>query len=249
VVIIQAFNSANPSAGSTGTGFFISDDKIVTDAHVVNGNYDRILVTSLSGQQIYVEPNAFYNNGIADIDLAIFKVQNAATHAHLEFADSLPQEGETVTVIGNPQGMTGTVSTGIVSAVRKNGEIIQFTAPISNGSSGDPVLDDDGKVIGIADFILTPRNSEIAQTLNFAHGVPVIRTALNYQPSPGLNEGDIVSAQEFKPDPIVAPTPMPPPKTIWTQEEQDAYFGSKPEPTPVKHPRRHSRNSLILQNV
>jgi hypothetical protein len=52
------------------------------------------VVTSLSGEQIYVEGKALYDNGAAEVDLAILKVQNAGTHAHLEFAASLPQEGE-----------------------------------------------------------------------------------------------------------------------------------------------------------
>src|SRR5260221_14639375 len=59
-------------------------------------------------------------------------------------------EGQRVLVIGNPEGLEGTVSDGIISAFRENRSMIQITAPISLGSSGSPVLDESGQVLGIA---------------------------------------------------------------------------------------------------
>jgi hypothetical protein len=61
---------------------------------------------------------------------------------------SLDGYGETVLVIGNPEGLQGTVSNGIISAFRESRSYIQITAPVSPGSSGSPVLDDTGQVIG-----------------------------------------------------------------------------------------------------
>jgi len=55
-----------------------------------------------------------------------------------------------VIVIGNPTGLMGTVSDGIISAFRENHSMIQLTAPISHGSSGSPVMDETGQVIGVA---------------------------------------------------------------------------------------------------
>lgn len=75
----------------------------------------------------------------------------------------IPAEGDKVIVIGNPSGLTGTVSEGIISAFRENGSVIQINAPISPGSSGSPVLDGNGKVIGVA----TSQNQK-GQNLNFA---------------------------------------------------------------------------------
>jgi Trypsin-like peptidase domain len=75
-------------------------------------------------------------------------------------------EGDKVIVIGNPAGLTGTVSDGIVSGFRKNRlyvPLIQITAPISPGSSGSPVLDENGEVIGVATL-----TSNQGQNLNFA---------------------------------------------------------------------------------
>ncbi|HEY9500602.1 MAG TPA: tetratricopeptide repeat protein, partial [Pyrinomonadaceae bacterium] len=77
-----------------------------------------------------------------------------------------PQEGESVVVIGNPLGLEGSVTNGIVSAVRDIptfGRIIQITAPISSGSSGSPVVNMQGQVIGIATLQITG-----GQSVNFA---------------------------------------------------------------------------------
>jgi hypothetical protein len=74
-----------------------------------------------------------------------------------------PVEGQSVLVIGNPEGYTGTVSHRIISAFRDNGNIIQITAPISPGSSGSPVLNAKGEVIGIATAVVKE-----GQNLNFA---------------------------------------------------------------------------------
>ena len=78
----------------------------------------------------------------------------------------MPQEGESIVVIGNPFGLEGSVTNGIVSAVREipgYGKIIQITAPISPGSSGSPVVNMLGQVIGVA----TLQAAE-GQSLNFA---------------------------------------------------------------------------------
>jgi len=76
------------------------------------------------------------------------------------------ESGQPVIVIGSPFGLEGTVSDGIVSGVRKVPdfwEIIQITAPISKGSSGSPVLNIKGEVIGVATFFIKE-----GQSLNFA---------------------------------------------------------------------------------
>ena len=76
---------------------------------------------------------------------------------------SAAREGQRVLVIGNPEGLYGTVSDGIISAFRDDGNIIQITAPISPGSSGSPVLNEKGEVIGIATYY-----GKEGQNLNFA---------------------------------------------------------------------------------
>jgi S1-C subfamily serine protease len=61
----------------------------------------------------------------------------------------LVAEDQVVLVIGNPEGLEGTVSNGLVAAIRKDLGLIQITAPISPGSSGSPVLNEEGRVVGV----------------------------------------------------------------------------------------------------
>jgi len=86
----------------------------------------------------------------------------------------LPKVGESVVVIGNPLGLESTASNGIVSAIREikpHGKVIQITCPISPGSSGSPVLNMKGEVIGVATFNIG--GQEGGQNLNFA--IPIAR--------------------------------------------------------------------------
>jgi serine protease Do len=76
-------------------------------------------------------------------------------------------------VIGNPEGFEGTVSDGIISAFRENRSMIQITAPVSHGSSGSPVLDESGQVLGIATIVFRE-----GQNLNFAISGEAIRVAV-----------------------------------------------------------------------
>ena len=109
-----------------------------------------------------------------DTQWDLVKVQVDTTHHKFSFltiSTTSPTEGERVIVIGNPLGLEATVSDGLVSAVRTipgEGEFIQITAPVSPGSSGSPILNSKGEVIGIATFIITE-----GQNLNFA--IPVKR--------------------------------------------------------------------------
>src|SRR4029453_8748793 len=103
----------------------------------------------------------------AEGDIAVLKIDAPATYIRpLPLDKTSPQEGESVVVIGNPLGLEGSVTNGIVSAVRDIptfGRIIQITAPISSGSSGSPVVNMQGQVIGIATLQITG-----GQSVNFA---------------------------------------------------------------------------------
>jgi hypothetical protein len=170
------------------------------------GDWDRISIVDLSGNVIHVAPDPTYANGSRSVDLLILKVTDGIDHPYLPFASILPVEGQNVIVVGNPQGFSGTVSTGIVSGIRDNGNLLQFTAPVSNGSSGCPVLNEDAEVIGLADWVWQPRGSELAENLNFAIGLPVMQTAV-------ANDGKFV-ADRFNSSPQVAAQGTPSPSSI-----------------------------------
>ena len=90
-------------------------------------------------------------------------------------------EGQRVLVIGNPDGLEGTVSDGIISAFRSGRSMIQITAPISPGSSGSPVLDETGQVIGMATLV-----SKEGQNLNFAISAEAIKDSIQSGVTPSV---------------------------------------------------------------
>lgn len=148
---------------SRGSGFFIDLDRIVTNRHVLDGAY-RAEIHSSTGT-IYPVKSVLAVD--AEGDIALLKVDAAVSGIRpLPIIKTTPQEGESVVVIGNPLGLEGSVTNGIVSAVRDIptfGRIIQITAPISAGSSGSPVVNMQGEVIGIATLQITG-----GQSVNFA---------------------------------------------------------------------------------
>src|SRR4029453_19441878 len=132
----------------------------------------------------------------AEGDLALLKVEAPANQVRpLSLDRTSPQEGESVVVIGNPLGLEGSVTNGIVSAVRDIpgfGRIIQITAPISPGSSGSPVVNMQGAVIGVATLQITG-----GQSVNFA--IPSERIAqldrtVQADNAPQMSLGELVSA-------------------------------------------------------
>jgi tetratricopeptide (TPR) repeat protein len=148
---------------SRGSGFFIDSDRVVTNRHVIENAY-RAEVHSYNG---YVYPVKGVVAVDAEGDIAVLRVEAHAGQVRpLSLDRTSPQEGESVVVIGNPFGLEGSVTNGIVSAVRDIptfGRIIQITAPISPGSSGSPVVNMHGQVIGVATLQITG-----GQSINFA---------------------------------------------------------------------------------
>ncbi|HME42607.1 MAG TPA: S1C family serine protease [Syntrophorhabdales bacterium] len=160
--LLLVMEDANKQVLSLGSGFFVGDGEIATNLHVVEG--------AARGYAKLVGQQAKYDiQGITAVDpqrdLVVLKI--SATHSQpLPFGNSdAVQVGETVYAVGNPQGLEGTFSQGIVSSVREVGanKLLQITAPISPGSSGGPVLNGKAEVIGVS--VATFR---AGQNLNFA---------------------------------------------------------------------------------
>jgi tetratricopeptide (TPR) repeat protein len=169
VVLIKTFNAGNKPLGQ-GTGFFISANGVmISNRHVFRGAH-RAEVEGVSGK--FSVSKVLAEHG--DYDLVRLQVDlNKKRVQPLVINRALPRIGEKVLVIGNPLGLEASVSDGIVSAVRKLepfGSVIQITSPISQGSSGSPVLNMKGEVIGVATFQMRR-----GQNLNFA--VPITNLA------------------------------------------------------------------------
>jgi tetratricopeptide (TPR) repeat protein len=161
-VAVETFDARGQKL-SRGSGFFVETDRIVTNRHVLEGAH-RAEVHSSTGTVFPVKGVLAVD---AEGDIALLKIDPPATPiSPLPLDKTSPQEGESIVVIGNPLGLEGSVTNGIVSAVRDIptfGRIIQITAPISSGSSGSPVVNMQGQVIGIATLQITG-----GQSVNFA---------------------------------------------------------------------------------
>ena len=161
--VLLVMEDANGQPLSLGSGFFVRTNQVATNLHVIQG-----------ASRGYVKPvgkKTKYNIlGVTAVDtirdLAILKVSSVLGAKAIPLGDSdTVQVGSPVYAVGNPRGLEGTFSQGIISGIRKIGtdKILQITAPISPGSSGGPVLNGKGQVIGVS--VATYRSG---QNLNFA---------------------------------------------------------------------------------
>ncbi len=151
----------------SGSGFFIRPGQVLTNLHVVEGAR-RVEVKTLDGKgRIYASQGALGYDEEADLAILSVDVPHERTRV-IELTNGLPEEGEGVFVIGNPLRLEGSVSDGIVSAIREVpslGRIVQITAPISHGNSGSPVFNMKGQVVGVVTIKVTN-----GQNINLAMG-------------------------------------------------------------------------------
>jgi S1-C subfamily serine protease len=168
VVTVNGYDAQNqPIAG--GSGFLLEDGRVVTGVHVLRGAV-RVEILGSQGTLIGMTSSmeAFSNA----VDVAILP-RLEMNLPGLSLAGDEPAVGTRIVVIGAPRGLSNTVSDGIVSAARdiESRRLLQITAPISPGSSGSPVLDMNGSVVGMV--VSTLRTGE---NLNFAVPAASIRT-------------------------------------------------------------------------
>ncbi|MEL6364660.1 MAG: Do family serine endopeptidase [Pseudomonadota bacterium] len=167
----------NPFGGqrlqrAQGSGFFI-DDKghIVTNHHVVN-DADEISVTLATGEELQAE----LVGSDQSTDLAVLKVKAPEGQSYADFATDVDlRVGDWVIALGNPFGLGGTVTSGIVSALGRDiatgssyVDFIQVDAPINRGNSGGPTFDLKGRVVGVNTAIISPNRSGGSVGIGFA---------------------------------------------------------------------------------
>ena len=179
-----------------GTGFLVSSrGELLTNYHVVD-NADSIEV-------IFSEHFQYFARRIVaqdpEKDVALLWIEGINPHIYpLSLSQTRPPEGSDLVVIGTPRGLEKSVTAGILSGYRtlSNMSLVQFSAPISSGSSGSPVLDTSGKVLGIA--IGTIKDS---QGVNLAVDAKEIADFLRVRPF------KTPAAQENRGQPSSANTP------------------------------------------
>ncbi|WP_119274912.1 Do family serine endopeptidase [Taklimakanibacter deserti] len=146
-----------------GSGFVITaDGYAVTNNHVV-GKADKVSVTFSDGQKydakvIGTDPKT---------DLALIKIEGGKSFNYVKFSDKEPRVGDWVMAVGNPFGLGGTVTSGIISARGRDigsgpyDDFLQIDASINKGNSGGPAFNLDGEVIGINTAIYSPSGGSV----------------------------------------------------------------------------------------
>lgn len=180
-VVHLAIHGPSGKEIGSGSGFVVSrDGVVVTNYHVIE-KASAVTATFFGGKKV---PALGLLGANPARDIAVIQLAGN-DYPVLKLGDSTAlQQGTSVVVLGSPKGFAGSLSQGIVSAIREEGlpnrkyryfgRLIQITAPISHGSSGSPVLTSDGQVIGVATLVWGE-----AQNLNFAVPIEVAKKILS----------------------------------------------------------------------
>jgi serine protease Do len=164
---------------SQGSGFFVSQDGyVVTNNHVVN-NAREVTVTLDDGRVL----DATVVGKDPKTDLALLKVKQSGNYPYVRLAGTQPRVGDWVVAVGNPFGLGGTVTAGIVSARGRDigagpyDDFLQIDAPVNKGNSGGPTFNANGEVVGVNTAIFSPSGGSVgiafaipAETVNSVVG-------------------------------------------------------------------------------
>lgn len=160
VVMLRGFD-AEGQVTAQGSGFYFGPGRIATNYHVIAGA-TTVRIIGTDGDTLAA--TTYAEAADAELDLAILPAPEG--HSGGLWLETLyPDVGDRVWAYGSPKGLAGTMTDGIISAVRERGgrTVLQISAPISPGSSGGPVLDAHGRVLGV-----TVSSVRGGQNLNFA---------------------------------------------------------------------------------
>ena len=169
-----------------GSGFFISSDGyIVTNNHVVDHATEVTVTTSdgktIAAKVIGTDPKT---------DLALLKAKDSGTYPFVKFSPHAPRVGDWVIAVGNPFGLGGTVTAGIVSARGRDigsgpyDDFIQIDAPVNHGNSGGPTFDTNGDVVGVNTAIFSPSGGSVG--IGFAIASDVVQSVVDQLKNGGV---------------------------------------------------------------
>jgi hypothetical protein len=219
VVLITIYDSADRPI-SSGSGFVIDNEKVATAYHVVAGGVSATVKTA--DKIVYPVSCAIVAD--AGKDLAILQVKKMTDVPSLPLGDSSEVVlGESLVAIGSPLGLEGTITEGIVSAIRESPEykteVIQYSAPTSPGNSGGPIVNSRGEVVGIISHQMRS-----GQNLNFAIPVKWLKIMLS-QPTQSINVSTLgapilseIGTLPSKKKQIEMTVPKKPPFTLYLDE-------------------------------
>lgn len=221
----------------SASGFFIDDNILVTNYHVIEDVHRLFAFTSDDSESAEFDVLLAYDE---EIDLAILSSSGKLNADVFSLANSdTVRQGDKVYAIGYPLGLANTLTEGIVGAVydMETYELIQISAPISQGNSGGAVLNEAGEVIGVACMYLLD-----GQNLNYAIASNDVKKLYEASES-GIQlaefysdngNGRITQVQEAAAEPVreSEPEPEEPPKDTPKQEQTDTEAPSKDTPRP-----------------
>lgn len=195
-------------ANAIGSGFLIDESGIVVTNYHVIGGANAVSATFNNKQKVQVAGNVLAH---PDLDIALLKLEHVPQGAQIvPLAAAIPRKGESVYAFGSPKGLSFSVTTGTVSAVRHsdefeesigvrpfktNTQLIQTDAAISPGNSGGPLVNNKGEVVGVNTVSVVA-----GQNLNFS----ISATELNPLIAIGQNE----PLHAFKPETLPPPKPL-----------------------------------------
>jgi S1-C subfamily serine protease len=179
IVIIEALDERGSVTGQ-GSGFIVTPQgAVVTNYHVVQGASS--LRVKLPGG------DAYKTSDLIDVDdakdIAIVKIKGFKLPVVALGDSDKAETGETIVAISSPEGLVNSISTGVISGVRRfdTHRVFQISAPISQGSSGGALFNSNGEVIGVITYLL-----KSGQNLNFAVPINYARGMISDQPSKTL---------------------------------------------------------------
>ena len=162
-LVVITTRDSKGNAVAQGSGFFITPHVVVTNLHVMKRASEATVKSISDGVSYKVDLVLEF---ALNHDLCALNVPDAKGVPLPTTSANLSSVGDEILVAGNPEGLEASFSKGIVSAVRKDSGLFQIDAPISPGSSGGPVVNQRGEVIGVASSSMVE-----GQNLNFA--VPI----------------------------------------------------------------------------
>ena len=190
--VLIATEDKNDQLQSLGSGFLVSPNIIATNFHVIENSHGGY-VKLVNKDEVYeIDGVVGYN---IEYDLALIKIaDNSGTPLTLK--SPVVNIGQKIFAIGNPLGLEGTISDGMISGLRdfEDFSLLQISAPISPGNSGGPVVDENGEVVGVATYTFSE-----GQNLNFAVPVKYLKELFNNQ-TPLVSLASLVRTDSTPPE-------------------------------------------------